>query len=144
MFSSLLILGETYNYNRGVNVTDEPGYKVTVKDVHSEVIFMKEDLLPKIWKSQNDICRKLDKYNGLHEKVNKLKSEVREDKELIEGLIQSIETTKTKEETEADVLQRISEEKEKVRKAEHDKFMRLLKVIAVIIGIAGLLAAYVW
>ena len=120
------------------------GYKVTVKDVHSEVVFIKEDLLPKIWKSQNDICRKLDKYNGLHEKVNKLKSEVREDKELIEGLIQSVETTKTKEETEADVMRRISEEKEKVRKAEHDKFMRLLKVIAVLIGIAGLLAAYVW
>ena len=123
---------------------EEAGYKVTVKDVHSEVIYIKNDLLPKIWESQNDICRKLDKYNGLHEKVNKLKSEVREDKELIEGLIQSVETTKTKEETEADVMQRISEEKEKVRKAEHDKFMRLLKVIAVLIGIAGLLAAYVW
>ena len=125
-------------------MTDEPGYKVTVKDVHSEVIFIKEDLLPKIWESQNDICRKLDKYNGLHEKVNKLKSEVREDRELIESLIQSAETTKTKEEIEADILQRISEEKEKVRKAEHDKFMRLLKVIAVLIGIAGLLAAYIW
>ena len=125
-------------------MTDEPGYKVTVKDVHSEVIFIKEDLLPKIWESQNDICRKLDKYNGLHEKVNKLKSEVREDRELIESLIQSVETTKTKEETEADILQRISEEKEVARKAEHDKFMRLLKVVAVIIGIAGLLAAYVW
>ena len=125
-------------------MADEPGYKVTVKDVHSEVIYIKNDLLPKIWESQNDICRKLDKYNGLHEKVNKLKSEVREDRELIESLIQSVETAKTKEETEADVMQRISEEKEKVRKAEHDKFMRLLKVIAVIIGIAGLLAAYVW
>ena len=125
-------------------MTDEPGYKVTVKDVHSEVIYIKNDLLPKIWESQNDICRKLDKYNGLHEKVNKLKSEVREDRELIESLIQSVETTKTKEETEADVMQRISEEKEKVRKTEHDKFMRLLKVIAVLIGIAGLLAAYVW
>ena len=123
---------------------EEAGYRVTVKDVHSEVIYIKNDLLPKIWESQNDICRKLDKYNGLHEKVNKLKSEVREDRELIESLIQSVETTKTKEETEADVMQRISEEKEKVRKAEHDKFMRLLKVIAVIIGMAGLLAAYVW
>ena len=123
---------------------EEAGYKVTVKDVHSEVIYIKNDLLPKIWQSQNDICRKLDKYNGLHEKVNKLKSEVREDKELIEGLIQSVETTKTKEETEADVMRRISEEKEKVRKAEHDKFMRLLKVIAVIISMAGLLAAYIW
>ena len=123
---------------------EEAGYKVTVKDVHSEVIYIKNDLLPKIWESQNDICRKLDKYNGLHEKVNKLKSEVREDKKLIEGLIQSVETTKTKEETEADVMQRISEEREKVRKAEHDKFMRLLKVIAVIISMAGLLAAYIW
>ena len=125
-------------------MTDEPGYKVTVKDVHSEVIYIKNDLLPKIWESQNDICRKLDKYNGLHEKVNKLKSEVREDRELIESLIQSVETAKTKEETEADVMQRISEEKEKVRKAEHDKFMRLLKVIAVLIGLAGLLAVYIW
>jgi len=123
---------------------EEAGYRVTVKDVHSEVIYIKNDLLPKIWESQNDICRKLDKYNGLHEKVNKLKSEVREDRELIESLIQSVETTKTKGETEADVMQRISEEKEKVRKAEHDKFMRLLKVIAVLIGIAGLLAAYIW
>ena len=132
------------DFGRSVIVSDEAGYKVTVKDVHSEVVFIKEDLLPKIWKSQNDICRKLDKYNGLHEKVNKLKSEVREDRELIEGLKQSIETTKTKEEAEADVIKRISEENEKVRQAEHDKFMRLLKVIAVIIGIAGLLAAYVW
>ena len=125
-------------------MTDEPGYKVTVKDVHSEVIFIKEDLLPKIWESQNDICRKLDKYNGLHEKVGKLKSEIREDRKTLEELASAMETTKTKEETEADILQRISEEKEVARKAEHDKFMRILKVIAVLIGMAGLLAAYVW
>jgi len=123
---------------------EEAGYKVTVKDVHSEVIYIKNDLLPKIWESQNDICRKLDKYNGLHEKVNKLRKEVQEDRALVEDLIQSVETTKTKEETEADVMQRISEEKERVRKAEHDKFMRLLKVIAVLIGMAGFLAAYFW
>ena len=125
-------------------MTEEAGYRVTVKDVHTEVLFIKNDVLPKIWESQNDICRKLDNYNGLHEKVNKLRKEVQEDRALVEDLIQSVETTKTKEETEADVLKRISEEKEKTRKSEHDKFMRLLKVIAVIIGIGGLLAAYVW
>ena len=125
-------------------MTEEAGYRVTVKDVHTEVLFIKNDVLPKIWESQNDICRKLDNYNGLHEKVNKLRKEVQEDRALVEDLIQSVETTKTKEETEADVLKRISEEKEKTRKSEHDKFMRLLKVIAVIIGMAGLLAAYVW
>ena len=125
-------------------MTDEPGYKVTVKDVHSEVLNIKNDLLPKIWESQNDICRKLDKYNGLHEKVGKLKSEIREDRKTLEELASAMETTKTKEQTEADVIKRISEAEEKTRKAEHDKFMRLLKVIAVIIGIAGLLAAYVW
>ena len=125
-------------------MTEEAGYRVTVKDVHTEVLFIKNDVLPKIWESQNDICRKLDNYNGLQEKVNKLKKEVQEDRALVEELIQSVKTTKTKEETEADVLKRISEAKEKTRKAEHDKFMRLLKVIAVIIGIAGLLAAYIW
>ena len=125
-------------------MADEPGYKVTVKDVHSEVLNIKNDLLPKIWESQNDICRKLDKYNGLHEKVGKLKSEIREDRKTLEELASAMETTKTKEQTEADVIKRISEAEEKTRKAEHDKFMRLLKVIAVIIGIAGLLAAYVW
>ena len=125
-------------------MTEEAGYRVTVKDVHTEVLFIKNDVLPKIWESQNDICRKLDNYNGLHEKVNKLRKEVQEDRALVEDLIQSVKTTKTKEETEADVIKRISVEKEKTRKSEHDKFMRLLKVIAVIIGIAGLLAAYVW
>ena len=125
-------------------MTDEPGYKVTVKDVHSEVLNIKNDLLPKIWESQNDICRKLDKYNGLHEKVSKLKRDVEQDRKILEDLTSAIEMTKTKEETEADVIKRISEAKEKTRKAEHDKFMRLLKVIAVIIGIAGLLAAYIW
>ena len=132
------------DFGRSVNVTDEPGYKVTVKDVHSEVVFIKEDLLPKIWKSQNDICRKLDKYNGLHEKVSKLKRDVEQDRKILEDLTSAIETTKTKEETEADVIKRISEENEKVRQAEHDKFMRILKVLVVIIGMAGLLTAYLW
>ena len=132
------------DFGRSVIVSDEAGYKVTVKDVHSEVVFIKEDLLPKIWKSQNDICRKLDKYNGLHEKVDKLKKEARDDRETLDGVLKTIETTKTKEEAEADVIKRISEENEKVRQAEHDKFMRLLRVVAVIIGMAGLLTAYLW
>ena len=119
-------------------MTDEPGYKVTVKDVHSEVLNIKNDLLPKIWESQNDICRKLDSYNGLHEKVNGLKRELREDKAELEKVVKVIETTKTREQTEAEVLRRISEEKEKVRKAEHDKFMRILKIFIAIIAIAGL------
>ena len=125
-------------------MTDEPGYKVTVKDVHSEVLNIKNDLLPKIWESQNDICRKLDKYNGLHEKVNRLKTEIQEDRAELEKVVKVIETTKTKEQTEAEVLRRISEAKEQTRKAEHDKFMRILKALAIIIGMAGLIAAYFW
>ena len=125
-------------------MTDEPGYKVTVKDVHSEVLNIKNDLLPKIWESQNDICRKLDSYNGLHERVNGLKKELREDKAELEKVVKVIETTKTKEQTEAEVLRRISEAKEQTRKAEHDKFMRILKALAIIIGLAGLIAAYGW
>ena len=125
-------------------MTDEPGYKVTVKDVHSEVLNIKNDLLPKIWESQNDICRKLDSYNGLHERVNGLKKELREDKAELEKVVKVIETTKTKEQTEAEVLKRISEAKEQTRKAEHDKFMRILKALAIIIGMAGLIAAYFW
>ena len=125
-------------------MTDEPGYKVTVKDVHSEVLNIKNDLLPKIWESQNDICRKLDKYNGLHEKVNRLKTEIQADRAVVKELAENIQTTKTIEETEADVIKRISEAKEITRKAEHDKFMRILKALAIIIGMAGLIAAYFW
>ena len=125
-------------------MTDEPGYKVTVKDVHSEVLNIKNDLLPKIWESQNDICRKLDKYNGLHEKVNRLKTEIQEDRAIVRELAETIQTTKTIEETEADVIKRISEAKEITRKVEHDKFMRILKALAIIIGMAGLIAAYFW
>ena len=116
----------------------EAGYKITVKDVHKEVLNIKEDLLPKMWASQNDICKKLDKYNGLHEKVNGLKKELREDKAELQKVVRVLETTKTKEQTEAEVLRRISEEKEKVRKAEHDKFMRILKIFIAIVAIAGL------
>ena len=125
-------------------MTDEPGYKVTVKDVHSEVLNIKNDLLPKIWESQNDICRKLDKYNGLHEKVNRLKTEIQKDRAVVRELAETIQTTKTIEETEADVIKRISEAKEITRKVEHDKFMRILKALAIIIGMAGLIAAYFW
>ena len=123
---------------------DEPGYKVTVKDVHSEVLNIKNDLLPKIWESQNDICRKLDKYNGLHEKVGKLKAEVMADREAVSEIKNLIENTKTREQVEAEVLKRISEEKEKTRKSEHDKFMRILKVFGVILTVAGLVVAYIW
>ena len=123
---------------------DEPGYKVTVKDVHSEVLNIKNDLLPKIWESQNDICRKLDKYNGLHEKVGKLKAEVMADREAVSEIKNLIENTKTKELAEAEILKRISEEKEKIRKSEHDKFMRILKVFGVILTVAGLVVAYIW
>ena len=122
---------------------EEPGYKVTVKDVHSEVLNIKNDLLPKIWESQNDICRKLDKYNGLHEKVSRLKKEVQEDREAIKELVSAIETTKTKEETEAEVLERISEAKERTRKSEHDKFMRILKAFGIILTLVGIAIAYV-
>ena len=121
---------------------DEAGYKVTVKDVHQEVLNIKNDLLPKIWEAQNDICRKLDRYNGLHEKVNKLKEEVRGDKTILTEIVEKIETTQTKEQVEADVLGRISVEKEKTRKAEHDKFMRILKVVAAIIAVTGIAVAY--
>ena len=123
-------------------MTDEPGYKVTVKDVHSEVLNIKNDLLPKIWESQNDICRKLDKYNGLHEKVNRLKTEIQEDRAVVSELAETIQTTKTIEETEAEVIKRISEAQELTRKAEHDKFMRILKIFIAIVAGAGLIAAY--
>ena len=122
----------------------EAGYKVTVKDVHKEVLNIKEDLLPKIWASQNDICKKLDKYNGLHEKVNGLKKELREDKAELQKVVRVLETTKTKEQTEAEVLRRISEEKEKVRKAEHDKFLRILKIFIAIVAVAGLAVNYLF
>ena len=123
---------------------NEAGYKVTVRDVHKEVLKIKDDLLPKIWDSQNDICRKLDKYNGLHEKVNRLKTEIQEDRAIVRELAETIQTTKTIEETEADVIKRISEAKEITRQTEHDKFMRILKALALIIALAGFIAAYLW
>lgn len=121
---------------------EEVGYKVTVKDVHTELIGLRDVELKKIWNSQNEICRKLDKYNGLHEKVDKLKKEVYKDRDILNGMAKMIEVTKTKEETEAEVIRRISEAKELTRKAEHYKFMRILKIFVAIVAAAGLAAAY--
>ena len=118
------------------------GYRVTVKTVHDELKNLREVELKQIWDSQNEICRKLDKYNGLHEKVDKLKKEVYKDRDILNGMAETIKVTKTKEETEADVMARISEAKEKTRKAEHDKFMRILKVFVAIVAAAGLVAVY--
>jgi len=122
----------------------EAGYKVTLKDVHAELISLRDVELKKIWNSQNDICRKLDKYNGLHEKVDKLKKEVYEDRNTIKNMAQMMQTTKTKEETEAEVIKRISEAKEITRRVEHDKFMRILKIFVAVVAVAGLIAGYLW
>ena len=122
----------------------EAGYKVTLKDVHAELINLRDVELKQIWNSQNDICRKLDKYNGLHEKVDKLKKEVYEDRNTIKNMAQMMQTTKTKEETEAEVMKRISEAEELTRRVEHDKFMRILKIFVAVVAVAGLIAGYLW
>ena len=120
------------------------GYRVTVKTVHEELKKLREVELKQIWDSQNEICRKLDKYNGLHEKVDKLKKEVYKDRDILDEMAKMMETTKTKEETEADVLKRISVAKEITRKAEHDKFMRILKIFIAIVAVAGLIVNYLF
>ena len=120
------------------------GYRVTVKTVHDELKKLREVELKQIWDSQNEICRKLDKYNGLHEKVDKLKKEVYKDRDILDEMAKMMETTKTKEETEADVLKRISVAKEITRKAEHDKFMRILKIFIAIVAVAGLIVNYLF
>ena len=115
----------------------EGGYKVTLKDVHAELINLRDVEFKKIWDSQNDICRKLDKYNGLHEKVDKLKKEVYKDREVLGEVKKAVETKEATRQKESEV-------RAEIRQEEHDKFMRILKLILVLLAAAGFIGAYLW
>ena len=81
----------------------------------------------KLYKRMDELCRKIDKYNGLHEKIDEVVSKVEaQEKICFEQL--------TKHSTEEEVLRRINMAKERL-------FFKVIKAVAVIFAGLGFFLA---
>jgi hypothetical protein len=81
----------------------------------------------KLYKRMDELCRKIDKYNGLHEKIDEVVAKVEmQEKRCSETLLA--------QSTEADVMKRINMAKERL-------FFKVVKLVAVIFAGLGFFLA---
>ena len=122
------------------NKNDEQEFvvkKATLASIYDEIREIRETDIPELIKTHAKFCGELDKVKNIPDRVAVLEDSCKQQ-------LSKFEQDKLISETEVEVLNRIEKERKDAKDEEHNKTIRFLKIIAVIISIITFAGYFIW
>ena len=129
--------------------------KATLTSIYDEIREIRETDIPELIKTHAKFCGELDKVKNIPDRVAVLEDSCKQQLSNIPDRVAALEDNckqqlskfeqdKLITETEVEVLNRIEKERKDAKDEEHNKTIRFLKIIAVIISIITFAGYFIW